>query len=248
MNNVRKCLVPLLLTVLAFGCASSGKKKAVTADQQADRLTAMLEQIDKNAAAIRETQGDVEALSQRVTGIESRINTGVTDQTASVQEMKENIAFMNDQILRLDNSIRSRRPMPRPQAPSAFKPGGFDASASYKGALDEYYARRYESAISGFTELLTVAPSHDLADNSQYWIGECYFAIGKFNEALSAFGKVFDFTKSNKFADAHLKIGLTHLKLGSTASAKDEFAAVVSTYPGTSAAKYAAENLSKLGE
>ncbi len=248
MKSVRKLLVPVLVSLVVFGCAASGKKKADSKAQETDRMTAMLEQIDKNAASIRESQADIQALSQRLTSLENKVNTGMTDQVASVQELKENIAFYKDQIQRLDNSIRTRRPAARPAAPSAFKPGGFDASASYKGALDEYYARRYESAISGFTELLTVAPTHDLADNSQYWIGECYYAMGNFNKALESFNKVFDFSKSNKFADAHYKIAQTQLKLGNTDAAKEEFRAVISTYPGTSAANYATENLRKLGE
>jgi tol-pal system protein YbgF len=155
---------------------------------------------------------------------------------------------MNDQILRLDSSIRTKRPAPRPEAASVFKPGGFDVKASYNGALDEYYARRYESALNSFTELLTVAPTHTLADNAQYWIGECYYGMGNYQKALEAFLKVFDFPKSNKLADAHLKVGLTYVRMGNTDSAKEELKAVFQNYPGTDAATIAAQQLKKLGE
>ena len=249
MRTVLKCVVPVLMAVVAVGCASSGKQKPVTAvDKQTTRINQMLEQVDKNAASIRETKNELAALSKRLADIENKINTNVMDQGASVQEIKENLSFMNDQILRLDSSMRSKRPIERPPAASVFKPGGFDAMTAYKGALDEYYARRYESAISGFTELLTVAPNHDLADNAQYWIGESYYAIGSFAKALEAFHKVFDHEKSNKLSDAHFKIALTHVRLGDTDAAKEEFKAVIQNYPGTSAAKYAADQLKKLGE
>jgi len=249
MKTVWKCVFPVVVAALAFGCASSGKQKPVPkTDQQETRINQILEQVDRNAATIRETKNALEEISKRLADLENKINTNITEQNATVQEIKENLAFMNDQILRLDNSIRSKRPAPRPAAASVFKPGGFDAATAYKGALDEYYSRRYESAISGFTELLTVAPGHDLADNAQYWIGECYYAMGNYSKALEAFNKVFDFPKSNKLADAHFKIGLTHLKLGDTAAAKEDFSAVVKNYPGTSAAKFASEQLQKLGE
>lgn len=250
MKSVNWYVIPAMIAIIATGCSASGNKTVPSAlDQQNTRINQILEQVDRNAAAVRDAQAQLNELSQRLSELENKINTTMTDQSASVQEIKENIAFMNDQILRLDNSMRAPRPVaPKPSAPSAFKPGGFDASVSYKGALDEYYARRFESAITGFTELLTVAPNHDLADNAQYWIGECYYSMGSFAKALDAFTKVFDYPKSNKLPDAHLKIALTQLKLGNTDAARQEFRAVVQNYPGTSAAQYATENLSKMGE
>lgn len=249
MRSAGTYLIPIFVAAIVTGCATSGKQTAPSAiDQQNARINQMLEQVDRNAATLRETQARMNDLSQRLTDIESRINTSLTDQSASVQEIKENLSFMNDQILRLDSSMRTRRPAPAPAAASVFKPGGFDAAVSYKGALDEYYARRYESAISGFTELLTVAPTHDLADNAQYWIGESYYAMGNFAKAMEAFHKVFDFPKSNKLSDAHFKVGQTYLRQGNTDAAKQEFRSVVQNYPGTSAAQYAADNLRKLGE
>ena len=250
MRTLLKCVLPIVLAAALTGCATSGKvKPAETASQQDTRINEMLEQVDRNAAAIRENNDGMAEMSRRLADIENKLNTIMTDNNATVQEIKENLAFMNDQILRLDNSMRTTRtPVSRPPAASVFKPGGFDASTAYKGALDEYYSRRYESAISGFTELLTVAPNHSLADNAQYWIGESYYAIGNYTKALESFHKVFDFPKSNKLSDAHYKIGKTHLQLGNTDGAKEELRAVVQNYPGTSAAKYAAQELSKLGE
>ena len=144
--------------------------------------------------------------------------------------------------------MRSKRPAPRPAAASAFKPGGFDITASYKGALSEYNSRQYESAIRGFTEVLTVAPQSDLADNAQYWIGECYYGMGNDEKALEAFYKVLDYPESNKLSDSHYKIGKTYLRMGNTESAKEELEAVVQNYPGTSAANFAAGDLKKMGE
>ena len=250
MRTLCKCVIPILIAVFGTGCASSGKKTPPvdTAEQQKTRVAEILEQVDRNAATIRENQNELSGIAKRLADLESKINTTLTENEANTQEIKENLAFMNDQILRLDTSVRTRRPVTRPSAANVFKPGGFDAKASYKGALNEYYSRRYESAISGFYELLTVAPNNDLADNAQYWIGECYYAISNFEKALEAFGKVFDFPESNKLSDAQLKIGLTYLKLGDTNSAREELKAAVQNYPGTSGAKIAAQELRKLGE
>ncbi|MBT4482990.1 MAG: tetratricopeptide repeat protein, partial [Candidatus Latescibacteria bacterium] len=227
MRPLWKCIIPVLILTVSSGCASSGKKAPVSAEeQQQKRMAVILEQVDHNAATILENKTELTEISRRLNDLENKTNTTMTDNNATIQEIRENQTFMNDQIVRLDSSIRTKRPSAsRPGAASAFKPGGFDVNASYKGARDEYYSRRYESAISGFTELLTVAPNNDLADNAQYWIGECYYAIGNFEKALDAFEKVFNFPDSNKLSDAQIKLGLTYLKLGNTNNALEEFRA-----------------------
>ena len=250
MRTLWKCIITVLILTVGPGCASSGKKAPVSAEEQMQkRMSAILEQVDSNAATILENKNELAEISRRLNDLESKSSVTMTDNNANIQEIRENLTFMNDQILRLDSSIRSKRPAAsRPGAASVFKPGGFDVNASYKGSLDEYYSRRYESAISGFTELLTVAPNSTLADNAQYWIGECYYAIGNFEKALDAFQKVFNFPDSNKLSDAQLKLGLTYLKLGNTNNAREEFNGTVQNYPGTSAANYATQELKKLGE
>lgn len=250
MKTLWKCVIPILIAASASGCSSSGKVPPVDiAKEQNTRINGILEQVDKNAAAVRDTQNELAQISQRLADLENKINMNLTDQNASVQEIKENLAFMNDQILRLDSSMRTKKPAPMPAEPaSVFKPGGFDINSAYKGALDEYYSRRYESAISGFTEILTITPTNSLADNAQYWIGESYYAIGNYTRALEAFQKVLDFPKSNKLPDSHFKIGITYLKLNNIDAAREELRAVVQNYPGTSAATFAGQQLKKLGE
>jgi TolA-binding protein len=72
--------------------------------------------------------------------------------------------------------------------------------------------------------------------------------MGNYDKALDAFNKVFDFPKTNKLPDAHLKIGLIYEKTGKVDQAKEELKAVVSNYPGTDAAGMAAARLKTLGE
>ncbi|MCE5251596.1 tol-pal system protein YbgF [bacterium] len=218
--------------------------------KQQKNLKDAVEQVDRNASEIRNTTIALEDIQKRLTEIENKLNSSATSENTQVQEMKENLAFLNDQVLRIDNSLRTSRPAttPKPKAPSAFKPGGFQVTQAYEAARTEYEARRYESAISGFNEVLTVTPNSNLADNAQYWIGECYYSIGNFEKALDAFTKVFNYPESNKLPDAHYKVAKTYLKLGKTDAAKEEYKTVIQNYPGTNAAEYARSELTKLGE
>ena len=107
-------------------------------------------------------------------------------------------------------------------------PGGL--TALYQEALDEVYAHKYEDAIAKFSGLLQSGSIGDLADNSQYWIGECYFALGNYEQALAEFEKVFVFERNNKADDAQFMMGMAYLKLGETLLAEIEFNSLLSFY------------------
>jgi len=249
MRSLLKSSIPILIVIIVAGCSSGRLAKIEDANSQQQKIQKeLMERSDSNAASIREAKNDIAQLGRRLTDIENRISTSQTDESASIQEIRETLAFLSDQLLRLDKSVQTRTPRPIPSPASVFKPGGFNISSSYNAALSNYKAKQYEAAINGFQELLTIAPASSLADNAQYWIGECYDALGNYDQALSAFNKVFDFPKSNKFSDAHVKIGLIYVKMNKNDLAKQELKAVIENYPGTNAASIAASKLKSLGE
>jgi TolA-binding protein len=67
----------------------------------------------------------------------------------------------------------------------------------------------------------------------------CYFAIGKYYEAVAEFQKVYAFANSNKTNDAQLMIGIAFLKSGEKELARAELSMLVGFGPQTSSAKKA---------
>jgi tol-pal system protein YbgF len=110
---------------------------------------------------------------------------------------------------------------------------------AYQDALDDFYVRRFDSAIRKFQTLLQTNDRNELADNCQYWIGECYFAMGRYYEAIAEFQKVYAFAKSNKTPDAQLMIGLAFLKNGEKDMARSELNIVLSFDPRSASAQKA---------
>jgi tol-pal system protein YbgF len=110
---------------------------------------------------------------------------------------------------------------------------------AYQDALDDFYVRRFDSAIRKFQALLRSNDKNDLADNCQYWIGECYYAMGRYYEAIAEFQKVYAFAKSNKTPDAQLMIGLAFLKNGEKDMARAELNIVLSFDPRSASAQKA---------
>jgi TolA-binding protein len=105
---------------------------------------------------------------------------------------------------------------------------------AYQDALDDFYVRNYDRAVSKFRELLARDDRSPLADNCQYWIGEAFYAMGNYYQAIAEFQKVLPLENSNKINDAQLMIGIALIKAGEPESARSELDTVVS-FAGNSA-------------
>ncbi len=116
----------------------------------------------------------------------------------------------------------------------------------YQEARRDYLARRYREAIQKFEALLMESSTNPLSDNCQYWIGESYYGMGKYEEAIVAFEKVFSFRQSNKDADAQLKLGLCYMRLNDTAKARVEFQKLIDNYPTSEYVNIARRFLDKI--
>jgi len=103
----------------------------------------------------------------------------------------------------------------------------------YQNALNQYKARNYNEAVSIFSELLLSEPNNTLSDNCQYWIGESYYGLINYNQAITEFEKVFSFPDSNKNDDAQLKLGLCYIRLGDKSQARAEFDRLLAIHPNS---------------
>jgi len=118
----------------------------------------------------------------------------------------------------------------------------------YRSAYEDYMRGNYDLAADGFNEYLRRWPQTELSDNALYWIGECYDAQDKTQEALDTFSKVLeDYPMSDKAAAAQLKKGLLYLKLDDQGQAVVNLQYVVYEHPGTREADLAREQLKSLG-
>lgn len=116
----------------------------------------------------------------------------------------------------------------------------------YEDARRAYNARDFKTAVQQFEMLLTENRSNSLADNCQYWIGECHYSTGNYEQAIAAFEKVFTFPNSNKYADSQLKLGLSYMRMSNTARAAEEFQKLIDNYPTSEYVSVARQYLSTL--
>jgi tol-pal system protein YbgF len=138
-------------------------------------------------------------------------------------------------------------------------PGGMPAGAAaaggaaspdelYRSAYEDYMRGNYDLAAEGFSDYMRRWPNTELTDNALYWIGECYDAQEKPEEALATFTRVLeDYPTSDKAAAAQLKKGLIYLKMGDQGQGVVNLQYVVYEHPGTREADLAREQLRSLG-
>jgi len=133
-------------------------------------------------------------------------------------------------------------------------PGGsappvlLDPEELYRAARADYGRGDYALAIEGFDEFLSRFPASELADNSQYWIGESHWAGREHEKALAAFDAVLQqFPDGDKASDAGLKRGLCLIELNRMADGIIQLQHVKDAYPGTAASRLAREKLESLG-
>lgn len=172
----------------------------------------------------------IDELSTQIDSKESRIS----NIRGALQHKKQKKTSLSKTVSR-----QSSRPILTSSARSDF-------TSTYEDALTNFYSKQHNGAISLFNFLLQRYPNHSLASSSQYWIGECNFAMGRYQEAIDAFQKVLSYKRSPKKDDSLFQLGKTYLKTGAGEGAKESFGQLIRDYPNSEYIFEARDYLSKL--
>lgn len=106
-----------------------------------------------------------------------------------------------------------------------------DVEDAYQQALNEFYFRNYQRSIDKLYVLLEKYPTHHLVSNFQYWIGENYYGLKKYLQAIEAFEKVSSYRKSTKHDDALIMLGMCYRQLGKLSKANKQFRQLIRRHP-----------------
>ena len=118
---------------------------------------------------------------------------------------------------------------------------------AYKTAYDQFTKGNVEGAKAGFKRFLEGYPKSKYAENAHYWLGECYFAEKKYEEAILEFDEVIKkYPKGNKVPDALFRQGMAFLEMKDTINAKLILREVVKRFPRSDQANRARKELKNL--
>jgi tol-pal system protein YbgF len=176
-----------------------------------------------------------------------------------VEDLTKQQKALTEEISQLRGQLREGAPSkvenPSPQAEvKVQEPSGeqeatnmaSDPAVRYKKAFDLMEAGKYGQAEAAFADFVSKFPQSELADNAQYWIGECLYAESHYKDALASFQAVSDhFPFGNKVPDALYKQAMCEQKLGKNAEAKKTLEKLRDYYPYSEAASKAKKLLAQ---
>jgi TolA-binding protein len=241
------------ILVLAFftagavsGCAG-GLKQAV--NDQTVAIEAMQARLDQLAQQDEASSQEMEAIRRDIAQIGMKV-TQAEDEVGELNRKTENVStrlsLLTDEVTRMKQEGAAPPTGEVLQFGDRPPPAAGNLQAIYDSGLRLYNDNPRE-AIGVFAQVLEMAPASDLADNAEYWTGECYYKLEEFQPALDAFKRVFNHPGSNKMEDAQLKIGMTYRMLNRRDEAIAAFREYLSKYPDGQHVADARRHLAELG-
>ncbi len=212
-----------LLILGLMGCATTSSKKKSIEEEPWYPVTVELKE------DIARLQGTVEQLSSQNAEVNNRITN------------------LDNRITLLSQAVRTgASETSPPQKITPTQPTTSGVQAMYDEAMSDYQNRYFDWAIQKFARIIRDHPRSSLADNSQYWLGECYYGLEDYPRAVEEFRKIFGYADTEKDDDAQLKLGYCYANMGDTAQAIAEFRKLLNLYPDSEFADMARMRIKEL--
>ena len=172
----------------------------------------------------------INTLSNKISTLENQ--SRYMDSTAL--EIFNKLVLVENKIVTLANSYNEMAKL-KSGEPISSEPrfNSAEYKKTYMESLGHFQNQNFREAIAGFEKLVSSDATNDLADNSQYWLAECFYSQKDFKRAIIEFEKVFTYAGTDKDDDAQLKIGLSYQSIGNINKAREEFQRLVDYFPGS---------------
>ena len=207
--------------------------------------------LEANLKAKEQTDSVAIVLINRINTIQNKMRL-IEDKAAYIDsvnfEILAQLVMIENKIVTLTNSFTEiytlKNVKPSKSSTSSISPEQY--KKNYIDALSLYQNGDYDKAVTLFSKLVQTDSSNDLADNSQYWLAECYYTMKNYKRAVSEFTKVFSFPATDKDDDAQLKLGHCYRSMGNTKKAIEEYQRLVDYFPGSEFYNKALESIKQL--
>lgn len=231
------------------------RRNQAAAGAQMDRIELELGRLNgqlEEAAAMNERNG------VRISEIQQRQMESMLEIRKTVEDLQRGQSLMASYLGLQELTVTSTTGSPKEkkagkaksgaaEVKTASKPPSSDAEGLYDKAFSLFRGGKFKAARAEFSSYLERYPKTDLADNAQFWLGECYYSEKKYRQAIAAYEKTIkDYPKSDKVSSALLKQGMAFLELGDKTAGKILLKKVVKVYPQSNQAKIARNKLTRI--
>lgn len=232
----------------------------------------ILDQIQQLERVIKDLETKVDtiytetgSMAKKITTIEERLDAVARSQ-ADISQNKESLSlslqFIKEEINELKNSISKINDrllsLPSAAAPVSVSTASEEPNQQttvqspetvYYAAYSDYIKKNYPLAIQGFRQFIQMFPQNGLADNSLYWIGECYYSQKMYQEAVNTFTELItNYSDGDKIPDAILKKGFALIEMGNQSEGISVLKELISRFPLSEEASLAQQKIREVME
>jgi tol-pal system protein YbgF len=260
---------PLIVFFLSFVVLVSLPRPAHPVRKDTKLILDQLQQLER---VIKDLEAKIDTIStetsstaKKITTIEERLNA-VTRSQADISQNKESLSlslqFIKEEINELKNSIGKINDrllsLPSAAAPVSGSTASEETNRQttvqspetvYYAAYSDYIKKNYQLAIQGFRQFIQLFPRNGLADNSLYWIGECYYSQKMYQEAVNTFTELIgNYSDGDKIPDAILKKGFALIEMGNQSEGINVLKELISRFPLSEEASLAQQKIREVME
>ncbi len=254
-------ILSLILIFACTGCATQedllrveghlGAKIAALQKDTSD-LRASIKSTRKSQANVDADTIDLRDSVQKLRGSTERLKVKVAplESKKKLENLSDNLVDISNRLTYLESYLGMDKGEPqkgkveKEELLPIKKGEATGREEAYSNAYRIFKNGKYGLAKEEFRKFLKSFPNTEYSDNAQFWIGECDYFEGRYEEAIVEYeGVIQNYPKGNKVPNAFLKQALSFLKLGDKSSAKLLLQRVIKDYPNTTPARVARKKL-----
>ena len=192
--------------------------------------------------SIQKLRGATESLKVQVASLESKNKS--KDLYNNLDDISSRLTHLENYMGMIKGKETKEKSKEGEGSAAAKEETTTDKETAYSSAYSIFKNGRYDEAKEAFRKFLKSFPDSEYSDNAQFWIGECDYFEGKYEEAIVEYERVIQiYPQGNKVPNAFLKQALSFLKLDDKSSAKLLLQRVIKDYPNTTSANVARKKL-----
>lgn len=246
------------LIIFLCGCVTTQEQfvslegRVINLESRLDTLETKVKQMEKRYEASSEVEGRdiyqaLKSLENEIYNMRGDIDTN----TADIADIKRKLQDMELEIIEIKKIVEQKLLAKTSNATVSEKPSGAQQKiapeALYSTALELIKSSQFQEGIKKLEKFLRLYPDHPLASNAFYWIGEAYYGLGKYRDAILQFEDFRrKYPKSTKVPSSLLKEALAFLKLQDKGAARILLNKLLRDYPKSLEAQKAKELLKTL--
>ena len=234
-------------------------------NQQLQSIQARLSKLEEGgetSQAVLQLFGEIQGLKQDLAAMRGQLEVLHNGIEQTQKRQQDFYVDLDTRLRRLESASGPLQgagaiPAPGEAAAPAGKPGASSPPSgsaannaetrAYEAAQNLRRIGNYQGAIVGFQNFLKQYPKSPLAASAQYWIGDSYYNLREYRQAIASQRLLLaSFPGSNKVPDAMLNIASSQAELGDTAAARKTLDELVARHPGSDAAEKARGRLATL--